>query len=107
MYKVQQVMSRDALLNTPNINENISMSSSSSSSSHHRPPQFNGNNYSNWRPLIDAFLMKNGAEKVHLDPIEDFKEIEDEIEKWNNEDIKSALAVARGTASSSSSDVKK
>jgi hypothetical protein len=76
-------------------------------SSSQRPPQLQGN-YAIWRPLMEAFLMKNGVDKVHLKPIVDYENLEKEVTEWEDEEQQESILLARGgniSSSSSSSSV--
>jgi hypothetical protein len=74
----------------------VAMSSSSSdlssSSSNQRAPLLRGN-YQEWRPLIEAFLMKNGVENIHHIEIPQFKELSEESLKWDKDEVASYASI--------------
>ena len=65
-----------------------------------------GIGYAAWRPNMDVFLQRNGAEGIHQKPMEEAKWIEmsSRSEAWAAEALETAMALVLGSSAATTDD---
>ena len=70
----------------------------------HQAPRLasGGIGYSAWRPNMDVFLQRNGAEGIHQKPLDEAKwrDMSQRSEEWAAEALEAAMALVLGSSSS-------
>ena len=72
-------------------------------------PRLQYGNYATWRPNMDVYLQRNGAEGIHKrkSTEKEWIDINDQVNGWADEALEAALSLTLSTSSSTSSNSSK